>query len=95
MLAFYRAMIAFRKAHPALVKGEMEILGAGETWIDMIRAHEGARIFCAFNLSDAPREIALPEGTWHQDKGAPFRAEASGEGITLPPWQAFYAIAGE
>ncbi|MEM1429502.1 MAG: alpha-amylase family glycosyl hydrolase [Pseudomonadota bacterium] len=95
MLAFYRAMIAFRAAHPPLVKGEMEIVSHGETWIDMIRSQDGRRIFCAFNLSGAPRSVALPAGQWQHDKGAPFLATTSGDGIELPAWQAFYAIAGD
>ncbi len=93
MLAFYRAMIGFRKAHPALVKGSMELGAAEDTFLTMIREHDGTRIFCAFNLSDTAREIKMPEGTWTRDKGAPFVVEETATGLQLPPWQAFFAIA--
>ncbi|MEM6740519.1 MAG: alpha-glucosidase [Pseudomonadota bacterium] len=93
MLAFYRAMLAFRKAHPPLVKGDMEIVGAEDGFIALIRSLDGRRIYCAFNLSDTAHDIALPEGNWQQDKGAPFAADVTDAGIALPPWQAYYAIA--
>jgi len=96
-LAFYRAMIAFRKAHPALVKGSLEVLGHDAGSIALMRAHAGRRVFCAFNLSAAPREIRLPGLGWRLDRAAPFAvtdaATATGDHVTLPPWQAAFAVA--
>ena len=99
-LAFYRAMIAFRKAHPALVKGAMEIVEADETFVSLIRSDgrsdgrsdRAKRVFCAFNLSDAPRAVDLPQGAWRIDRGAPFTIDTNDSKTKLPPWQALYAL---
>jgi len=91
-LSFYRAMLAFRRAHPALVRGGMEVAGADEGFLALIRAHDGQRVFCAFNLSEERRDVALPDGDWSQDTGAPFRVETGANGPALPAWQAYYAV---
>ena len=93
MLAFYRRMIAFRKAWTPLVKSSMEVLDADPGFLSLMRAHGGTRIWCGFNLSAEPRPITLPEGTWRFDRGAPFelREGTDGADAVLPPWQACYA----
>ncbi|SNT13389.1 alpha-glucosidase family protein [Tropicimonas sediminicola] len=92
MLAFYRQMIAFRKSHPAIVKGSFEAVAGEEQFLSFIRAHDGARVFCAFNLSDKARRVPLPAGNWMQDKGTPFTSTFEDGGITLPPYQAAFAV---
>ena len=92
-LAFYRAMLAFRAAHPALVKGDMEIVEADDAYLALIRAHRGTRLFCAFNLSTGPRPVGFPEGGWRLDRGAPFKSKTDERGTVLPPWQACFAVA--
>ncbi|RME14341.1 MAG: DUF3459 domain-containing protein [Alphaproteobacteria bacterium] len=60
----YRRAIAFRHAHPALMKGSLENLRAeGEVLIFTRRLGE-EEIFFALNMSDAPATIAPPEGDW-------------------------------
>jgi alpha-glucosidase len=90
-LAFYRAMIAFRKAHPVLAKGTLRILEARDDLLSLVRTHEGVRLFAAFNLSSAPQEAALPDGEWRQDGTVPFAAQIAGRSVRLPAWQAFFA----
>ena len=93
-MAFYKAMIAFRAAHPVLQKGRLEIVEAREDYLALIRSHDGARMFCAFNLSNAAQPVALPEGGWRQDTAAPFRPVVAEDGaVTLPPYQAYFAAA--
>jgi len=89
-LNFYRAMLALRKTHPAFAKGSLSVLEARDDYIAMIREYDGARIFCAFNLSDRDQTASLPDGDWHQDPNAPFNSTADGGTITLPPWQAWF-----
>ncbi|MDU8945126.1 alpha-amylase family glycosyl hydrolase [Ovoidimarina sediminis] len=92
-LAFYQKMIAFRAAHPALAKGTLDIVEAADDRLSFIRAHDGTRLFCAFNLSGETISFTRPEGTWRQDKGAPFTAGLHNDiGAELPAWQAFFAI---
>ncbi len=93
MLNFYRRLIAFRATYPALMKGTYEAVSDSDTHVDFIRDHGNVRLFCAFNLSDEPRQVTMPAGTWQIDTGAPFAAEESDTGITLPPWQALFAVA--
>ncbi len=91
-LAFYRSLIAFRKAHPALVKGSLKIFEARDDYLSLIREHEGASVFAAFNLSAVAQPVRLPPGSWRQDRGAPFRPTVTDKGVTLPPWQAYFAV---
>jgi alpha-glucosidase len=89
-LAFYRAMIAFRKSYPALVKGGLELLHARDGALSFIRAHEGQHLFCAFNLTNSALPVPLPAGQWRQDMGAPFTATQRDHEVALPPYQAFF-----
>jgi alpha-glucosidase len=52
-----RAMLAARKAHPALRTGTLELLDAP---LAFVRAEGRQRIVCAFNLTETAREMALP-----------------------------------
>ncbi len=92
MLAFYRDMIAFRKAHPALIKGAFEMVQAEADIVSFIRTEQdGERVFCAFNLSNTAQPIRVPDGAWRQDMAAPFKAAVNDKGVTLPPYQAYFA----
>jgi alpha-glucosidase len=91
-LGHYRQMIAFRKAHPVLVKGSLELVEVREDHISFVRELDGVRLHCAFNLSAAEQTIARPLGQWRQDKGAPFEATETDGGIVLPPWQAWFGL---
>jgi len=96
-LHFYRRMIRFRQAYPALVKGRLVDLKAEDGTISFIREHEGQRLFCAFNLTNMAQPVTLPAGEWRADKGTPFTTiqDDTGEAITLPPYQAYFAAAEE
>ena len=90
-LNFYRAMIAFRKAYPALLKGTFELVEADDEYISFIRSHGNVQVFCAFNLSADQRNVALPDGEWQIDRGAPFTVEEIDNQMKLPGWQALFA----
>nr|WP_093422098.1 alpha-glucosidase family protein [Tranquillimonas alkanivorans] len=93
-LNFYRDFIAFRRAHPALAKGTLTVLRADDDVLSLIREHDGTRVLCVFNLTDAGQVAELPGGDWQQDLGAPFSAQEQDKGeIRLPPWQAYFAVA--
>ncbi|KAF0675136.1 alpha-glucosidase family protein [Profundibacterium mesophilum] len=94
VLHFYRDFIAFRRTCPALAKGTLKVTRADDEALVLIREHEGERVLCAFNLTQAEQQITLPEGNWTHDDGAPFTAQHDGNTVTLPPYQAFYANAG-
>ena len=52
---FYRAMLTFRRAHPALAKGSITLLDAPDNVLAFIREHDGQRLLCVFNMSANPR----------------------------------------
>ncbi|WP_099827448.1 alpha-amylase family glycosyl hydrolase [Oceaniglobus indicus] len=90
-LAFYRAMIAFRKTHLPLIKGDLDVIEATDDMLVLIRAHDGEQVLCAFNLTDGVQDLHLPPGDWRQDKAAPFTTDTTAGTIRLPPWQGYFA----
>lgn len=92
MLNFYRRLIAFRKEQLPLLKGIFELLHADDTHIRFVREHNGQTILCAFNLSDEEQSFDLPAGAWTMDPKAPFTIGRDGAKVTLPPWQAAFAV---
>lgn len=91
-LAFYKAMIGFRAAHPAFRKGQFELVEARDDYISFIREYEGTRVFCAFNLTNMAQPMELPAGNWREDKGSPFSPVTTDRGITLPPYNAYFGV---
>jgi alpha-glucosidase len=62
VLAHYRATLAFRKSHPALIDGDMEFLATNEDVLAFIRSKGDDRLLFVFNLRRGPQEISLPKG---------------------------------
>jgi len=93
LIHHYRRAIAFRHAHPALAKGDHDGVKAKGDVVYFTRMHGEEEIFCAFNLSDTPSELALPKGNW-----APVGAELGGAHVSadsklhLGPWQPCFAV---
>ena len=92
MLNFYRRMIAYRKSRSVLIKGTFDIIDVSETNLTVIREHEGARMLCAFNLSETAQDVTLPDGNWALDSDAPFDVEMNGNEGTRPGWSVLYAL---
>ena len=57
LLQHYRRLLAFRKQHPALVKGEMLFVNSEDGIIAFMREWGEDRVFCAFNLTGTPCDI--------------------------------------
>jgi len=93
MLHHYRRAIAFRQCYPALVNGTHEGIGANGNILQFTRARGDQTIFCAFNLSGEPSEMAMPPGAW-----APIGTELgcvdvpTGDHLHLGPWQCCLAL---
>ena len=66
ILHHYRKAIAFRHAHPALAKGDHDGVKVKGSVVYFTRTAGSETIFCAFNLSDDPATIDMPDGTWTQ-----------------------------
>lgn len=59
LLEHYRRMLAFRRAHPALVKGEIAFLAAEGDVVAFRRWQGREEMLCVFNLGSREAEFAL------------------------------------
>jgi len=93
LLHHYRRAIAFRHTHAALMRGSLEALEVEGHVVRFERAIEGERLFCAFNLSDDPADLEMPEGRWH-NVGAELNSGGPGADgtVRLGPWQPCLAV---
>jgi len=91
LLAFYRRMLAFRRSRPAFAKGDFRLVDASERHLAFTRSHKGETLLAAFNLSDGPLRLTLPEGAWTVTPDSPFAAEIDGSEVALAPFQALFA----
>ncbi|MDN3521780.1 alpha-amylase family glycosyl hydrolase [Halomonas ramblicola] len=60
LLNAYRAFLAFRRRHPALIKGEIHYHPVRDRVLCLERTHHGQRLLVALNFADAPRELPAP-----------------------------------
>jgi alpha-glucosidase len=81
MLNITRRLIALRKAHPALARGDMRLLDAAPGVLCFERALAGQRLLCVFNLGDGPADWTAPPG-WRVIEAVNPGASPSGR---LPP----------
>jgi alpha-glucosidase len=93
VLEFYRALLRFRRAHPALSKGTMELLDATGNVLAFIRQHGDERLLCVFNMGDTAAEFAVPSGLVPHDAGCPGVTAAVIDGeIDLEPFGAYLGV---
>ncbi|MEC3861143.1 alpha-amylase family glycosyl hydrolase [Mesobacterium sp. TK19101] len=93
LLHHYRRAIAFRHAHPALIRGDHDGVTATGTVVHFTRILGDAQIFCAFNLSAEPAVLDMPAGDWAQiglELGST-AVQADGK-LHLGPWQPCLAL---
>ncbi len=88
ILHHYRRAVAFRRSHPALVKGDIRAVGTSGNILHFIRSQGDQDIFCAFNLSHDPSTMELPAGKWRQIGAELGSGGVAPDGkIHLGPWQ--------
>ncbi|MEO6396366.1 MAG: alpha-glucosidase family protein [Devosia sp.] len=63
VLNHYRAMLAFRREHPALRHGTIETLDAPDGVLAFIREAGDEKLLCVFNMSEKPAIYHLPRPT--------------------------------
>ena len=78
VLETYRALLAFRRARPEMVGGDIAFEEAGDALLAFVRRLDGRALRCRFNLSDEP-VAAGPIG-------AATGPSAGVEGDRLAPW---------
>ena len=88
-LAFYRQLIEWRRAYPALRLGNMTLRAPHEQVLAFVREHDGERVLCALNLSDRPATLPVADAGRLLD-GSGFDATLSGSELALPPLSAAF-----
>ena len=90
VLNFYRAAIAFRKQHPALAKGAIEVIEAPKGVLAFTRTLGAEALLCVFNMSETPAVVPLPKGMAPKGLGAPgSAADPAGGSLSLAPFGAY------
>ncbi|RWD48781.1 alpha-glucosidase family protein [Mesorhizobium sp.] len=95
VLASYRAMLALRKQHAALVQGSIRFLDAEGDVLAFIREGGGEKLLCVFNFAEEPASWPLPQdidvaGTIDLGAGAALQEKT----LPLPPLSCFLGRAG-
>jgi alpha-glucosidase len=78
-----RALLAWRRRHPALSRGSLRFIGNWRELLAFERALDGERILCAFNLGRRMRHESLPLRLGEKLLAAP-GASVAGRRINLP-----------
>lgn len=93
LLHHYRRALAFRRAHPALVKGDISDVTVVGDVISFLRKDPEETVFVAINMSDAPGAVDLPPGNWMQIGAELNSGGTSPDGrVHLGPWQPCIAL---
>jgi alpha-glucosidase len=92
LLHHYRRAIAFRAAHPALVKGAHQDITADGNILSFTRSLLDETLLCVFNMGDQPTDFKLPSGSWAPIGGDLGGATNMADGrVVLEPYQPFLA----
>ena len=92
VLEHYRRFLAFRRRHPALVRGEIEFLDADGA-LAFVRSDGTERLLCLYNLGATPLRVPAPPGDWHLLTGHGLAGGFDGGMADLPPWGGLIAAA--
>jgi len=90
LLHHYRAMLHFRKQHPALVSGAITTLDAPEGVLLFTRQEGEEELLCAYNMTESEITVPLPAGLTVRGVDAPGSVDEPIDGtLTLPPFASF------
>jgi len=84
-----RQFLAWRKQHPALVRGTISLLAANDPVLAIERAGETEKVLCVFNLSNKESAYAVGEG-WRPLEGHGFRFKPAAAEVILPAFGAAF-----
>ena len=93
VLAHYRRLLAFRRAHPALATGTIGFLDAPEDVLAFVRSGGGEAIACLFNLGRQQARVPVPAALTPLDgTGLAAEVDADRLSVTLAPGAAFFGL---
>jgi alpha-glucosidase len=93
VLAHYRNMLAFRRAHPVLRTGDAAFVDMPGEGLALVRSDGGERLLCLFNFGAEAERLPVPGAVRFLDApgfGQP--AVEAGKAIVLPPLAAAFGI---
>ena len=91
LLNHYRAILAFRKSHPAMRKGTIEFDRTDGDVLTFVRSYEDDHVFCAFNLSPEAREIPIDSSVVTPlDHKLDFYSEVDNDLLRLPAYGVYF-----
>jgi alpha-glucosidase len=85
-LGFYRSLLAFRKQHKALVKGDIAVLDAPEGVLAFVRELDGEKLLCVFNMTENDAVFTVPAGMEPKSVEAP--------GVVIAPVNGALSLGG-
>ncbi len=89
LLHSWRRFLRWRKSHPALVEGNLEILASPASVLAFDRSRANERILAAFNFAPEAVRMPLPPGC-RALAGHGFDANLSGQELVLPGHGVFF-----
>lgn len=89
VLGKFRSLLAWRKKHPALVRGDFALAESTDPVLAFERIHDGERILCVFNFSNR-QTLQRVSGSWRSTDGQDFGAILEREQLVLPPFAAWF-----
>ena len=94
-LEHYRRFLAFRRANPALAKGDIDFLAADNDVVVFVRELGNEQVICAFNLGARTAALDLgAETTLESIEGHGFTGSVTGGKIALGPYGAWFGRMG-
>jgi alpha-glucosidase len=90
LLEHYRRFLTFRRAHPALAKGDITFIESQGDTVAFTRRAGNEQIVCVFNLGARPTEIDLGDRSLHPLPGHGFSGQTSTGSIQLGGYGAWF-----
>ena len=90
LLEHYRRFLTFRRAHPALAKGDITFIESQGDTVAFTRRSGNEQIVCAFNLGSKPAKVALGSRSLQPLPGHGFSGQASTGSIELGGYGAWF-----
>ncbi|RUX01473.1 DUF3459 domain-containing protein, partial [Mesorhizobium sp. M8A.F.Ca.ET.023.01.1.1] len=94
LLEHYRRFLAFRRAHPALAKGDISFIESQGDTVAFTRRAGNEEIVCVFNLGAAPAKVDLGNRTLQPLAGHGFSGQASTGTVELGGYGAWFGRIG-
>ncbi len=90
LLEHYRRFLAFRRAHLALAKGDIDFIESEGDTVAFTRRQGNERIACVFNLGSKPAEVNLGGGSLQPLPGHGFSGQSGTGSVRLGGYGAWF-----